>query len=444
MPLTTGEKELAAAIAFDEDVCELVKKQTGGTLGRLSAFTEEYDARDANGLSVAVERQDVERLIVKLQPELAPRGYRAFWSEIRESNGLKKSEEIVVLKTTDHHSIIEIRRPDGANYGVSTDDVVTKLKEWETHCQFEVLGAGSAWVAIQFQTLPEDICAFAEEIYDFCPDTVEQGVGLMNESDDPEAFEAARRLCPQLSAKMEKKLAEQKQRFQQIDIPPQLREMLESGAGGFTTPTDTGIRLLRTNSTNRGNCSCGGISAGRHASEPSVGSLPTATRFTRLLANKKSPMNRIGRLTRIALTAALLLALLAVLDAAVPASTAAESPKPDVAPPNVSSLALWYRQPAKGWEEALPIGNGHMGAMVYGGVPTEHIQLNEHTVWTGHPHSYAHESAVKALPEDAPALARDAETGREAFQLDPKGESIPAKKKLKEARAGRRKPRTLA
>ncbi len=60
---------------------------------------------------------------------------------------------------------------------------------------------------------------------------------------------------------------------------------------------------------------------------------------------------------------------------------------------------LWYRQPARAWEEALPIGNGHMGAMVFGGVPTERIQFNEHTIWTGKPHAYHREGAAAFLPE---------------------------------------------
>ncbi len=62
-------------------------------------------------------------------------------------------------------------------------------------------------------------------------------------------------------------------------------------------------------------------------------------------------------------------------------------------------LCLWYRQAAVEWEEALPLGNGYIGAMVFGGVPTEHIQFTENTVWTGQPHSYAHPGAAKALPE---------------------------------------------
>ena len=50
------------------------------------------------------------------------------------------------------------------------------------------------------------------------------------------------------------------------------------------------------------------------------------------------------------------------------------------------NLKLWYRQPAKVWTEALPLGNSHLGAMVYGGVTNEEIQLNEGTIWGGGPY----------------------------------------------------------
>ena len=48
---------------------------------------------------------------------------------------------------------------------------------------------------------------------------------------------------------------------------------------------------------------------------------------------------------------------------------------------------LWYSQPAKHWLEALPIGNSHLGAMIYGGTNEEEIQLNEETFWSGSPHN---------------------------------------------------------
>jgi alpha-L-fucosidase 2 len=55
------------------------------------------------------------------------------------------------------------------------------------------------------------------------------------------------------------------------------------------------------------------------------------------------------------------------------------------AQPRQNPLPLWFRQPAKVWTEALPVGDGHIGAMVFGGVASERIQLNEHTLWSGHP-----------------------------------------------------------
>ena len=64
-----------------------------------------------------------------------------------------------------------------------------------------------------------------------------------------------------------------------------------------------------------------------------------------------------------------------------------------------SSLKLWYEQPASKWVEALPIGNGHFGAMVFGGVPEAHYQFNHDTLFSGRPHNYAHPGAVKFLPE---------------------------------------------
>lgn len=50
-------------------------------------------------------------------------------------------------------------------------------------------------------------------------------------------------------------------------------------------------------------------------------------------------------------------------------------------------LTLWYNEPAKVWEQALPLGNGKMGAMVFGGVVTERFQLNDLTLWSGAPNA---------------------------------------------------------
>ncbi len=64
-----------------------------------------------------------------------------------------------------------------------------------------------------------------------------------------------------------------------------------------------------------------------------------------------------------------------------------------------ADLTLHYTQPATKWVEALPVGNGRLGAMVFGGTAEERLQFNEDTCWTGAPHEYQHEGAVEVLPE---------------------------------------------
>ncbi len=62
-------------------------------------------------------------------------------------------------------------------------------------------------------------------------------------------------------------------------------------------------------------------------------------------------------------------------------------------------LSLWYRASAAEWTEALPVGNGRLGAMVFGGVVKERLQLNEETVWDGKRSDRVNPKALEALPE---------------------------------------------
>ncbi len=60
---------------------------------------------------------------------------------------------------------------------------------------------------------------------------------------------------------------------------------------------------------------------------------------------------------------------------------------PGATPEPKAGLRLWYRRPAPDWNEALPVGNGRLGAMIFGGVPEEHLQLNENTLYSDGPGS---------------------------------------------------------
>ena len=65
-----------------------------------------------------------------------------------------------------------------------------------------------------------------------------------------------------------------------------------------------------------------------------------------------------------------------------------------------TKLKLWYNKPSgTTWENALPIGNGKLGAMIYGNVDTETVQLNECTVWSGSPNRNDNDLCLDSLAE---------------------------------------------
>jgi alpha-L-fucosidase 2 len=68
------------------------------------------------------------------------------------------------------------------------------------------------------------------------------------------------------------------------------------------------------------------------------------------------------------------------------------------------SLRLKYTHPAQRWVEALPVGNGRLGAMVFGGIAAEHLQLNEATLWSGGPRDWNNPSAKEILPQVRAAI----------------------------------------
>ncbi|NCT72013.1 MAG: glycoside hydrolase family 95 protein [Xanthomonadaceae bacterium] len=84
--------------------------------------------------------------------------------------------------------------------------------------------------------------------------------------------------------------------------------------------------------------------------------------------------------------------------AAAPLTRAARSADAGRRAPSTADLRLWYREPARVWVEALPVGNGRLGAMVFGGVALERLQLNEDTLYAGGPYFAINPRAKENLP----------------------------------------------
>jgi alpha-L-fucosidase 2 len=71
---------------------------------------------------------------------------------------------------------------------------------------------------------------------------------------------------------------------------------------------------------------------------------------------------------------------------------------------SAKNVLLWYREPAKQWTDALPVGNGRLGGMVFGGVAQERIQVNEDTLWSGYPVDFTNPDVRQWLPKVREAI----------------------------------------
>lgn len=91
-------------------------------------------------------------------------------------DGDHKRFGISVIQGTDELDIIRYRRTDAVNYNFLHEDVLKKFKEWDDKYGVTVLGCGRDWAYIMFDELPTNLDSFSQEVYEFCPDVIEQGL----------------------------------------------------------------------------------------------------------------------------------------------------------------------------------------------------------------------------------------------------------------------------
>ena len=186
MELTAEEKQLALTLDFSEDVLRLVKSEVQKPLVPFEQWISASDSNDVvdsswsssdvlNGKGFAVKlaqeyrgmwEPDYLELIHRMRSLLLPYEYMAFLTEAYNPYPC-----LAILKTLDQHEIIhvvEARGWDSDDKQWQPDELIAKLQEWQHLCDFNVIGAYSDNIKLEFTTLPHDLIAFAEEINHLC------------------------------------------------------------------------------------------------------------------------------------------------------------------------------------------------------------------------------------------------------------------------------------
>jgi len=172
--LSPYAEEVARILKFDREVLIIAKEESQDRIDRLVGYDENDYQIIAPGILVSVPEDRTDRVLSSLRKRLHPLKYMAF---VVEMNAGLKIDKIGILKGTDQYEILRIMHTDGNDYDISNEDVIDRLKDWEKIASFDILGADSDWVELEFKTLPKDLKSFAEEVYDFSPDAIDQGAG---------------------------------------------------------------------------------------------------------------------------------------------------------------------------------------------------------------------------------------------------------------------------
>ena len=78
-------------------------------------------------------------------------------------------------------TVIKEQNTNGANYEITNDDILKKLEHWDSQYGIEISDVAADRVLVTFNSLPTDVEALAKDIYEFCPDVIEQHFGVMDE-----------------------------------------------------------------------------------------------------------------------------------------------------------------------------------------------------------------------------------------------------------------------
>jgi hypothetical protein len=174
--LTDEEKNICVTISFDEKIAESVKQRTKSSINLLPEISEygEVLLTKDNGLCSLLDEQEGYEYVVREKENFKAKGYLLF---LYEDNEYKRY--VGIIKGNDELEIIKWRQTNGINYDYENKDIIEKLQKWREQNDFIILGASTDWLQLQFKTMPNDMDSFAKDVYEFCPDVIDQGAGDM-------------------------------------------------------------------------------------------------------------------------------------------------------------------------------------------------------------------------------------------------------------------------
>lgn len=171
MELTEEELFMAKKMGFQVKVFELLKNESQNSIFQFPIFNKDNTELILSENAIFSDIINNDSSLNHIQKWLKGSNYFAFLSKFRN----QESNQITILKTKSQFNILEFQQTDGGNYGLSTSNIIEKLTLWDKLFGVSIIGANYCSVLFEIKKMPKDVIWFSQELFEFCPDIINQG-----------------------------------------------------------------------------------------------------------------------------------------------------------------------------------------------------------------------------------------------------------------------------
>lgn len=189
-PLSDADVKLTKELRFDKAVTQEIRNLTDSVFVKaipnqeaLWCFKDSlnyvaFENKKVKGLTFNISEKKSTMIVKRLRKRLADKGYVIY---ISDANYGYAPDKITVLKTNNQFDALRFEGTSGVNYDIYVEDIIKELNDWDKKYKLKIIGVGFDFVEADIKQMPENLEAYAQELYEFCPDIVEQGTGSVAE-----------------------------------------------------------------------------------------------------------------------------------------------------------------------------------------------------------------------------------------------------------------------
>ncbi|MFA8342216.1 MAG: DUF4253 domain-containing protein [Rhodothermaceae bacterium] len=186
--LSNDDKKLISELGFDTELIQKIRSLTDSTFVKKIGNNEYWNFKNSLnyvdflkkglvGFQISESREKALMIVKQLREEFRANGYFIYVSDF---NFGYSPDIITVLKTNDKFDLLRFECTNGVNYDIYIEDVIDKISGWDKKYGLDIVGVGFDFVRADYEKLPNNINQYVKDLYDFCPDIVNQGVGTVD------------------------------------------------------------------------------------------------------------------------------------------------------------------------------------------------------------------------------------------------------------------------